>query len=103
MLVMTAESGKKGTAPAAAWWTQPPVSAPTKDASSAKETTRLAKPKRAQLVTDGDPYNPLRCPVCSRAHPSDAYYCYFDGKPLHKDLQSAWNNCRREPTIASIW
>jgi hypothetical protein len=89
MLVMTAESGKKGPAPAAAWWTQPPVSTPTKDVSSARDPTRLAKPKRAQLVTDSDPYSPLRCPVCARAHPPDAYYCYFDGKPLHKDLQQA--------------
>src|SRR5262249_15757863 len=42
-----------------------------------------------KLVVNGESevHKPLLCPLCSRANPQDAYYCYADGKPLFKDLQ----------------
>ena len=54
----------------------------------------MTKPKSTKFVVegedkgDGEAHKPLKCPVCSRANPAYAFYCYFDGKPLFKDLQA---------------
>jgi hypothetical protein len=29
----------------------------------------------------------VQCPVCSKVNPQDAYYCYYDGRPLSKERQ----------------
>src|SRR5436190_23448215 len=30
---------------------------------------------------------PHQCPGCSKSNPADAFYCYYDGRPLSKDRQ----------------
>jgi hypothetical protein len=50
----------------------------------------IQKPKHAKLELSAEKeeeYQPLRCPDCKRANPTDAFYCHYDGKPLFKDLQ----------------
>ena len=27
---------------------------------------------------------PIQCPICSKVNPSDATYCYYDGRALAK-------------------
>jgi hypothetical protein len=87
---MAGEPKQKATVvPGRSWWTQTPVCAPTKGGASATERTRLTKPKSAKLVVGAESPKALKCPVCARANPPDAFYCYFDGKPLFLDLQVA--------------
>lgn len=49
----------------------------------------MMKPRRGNLTSerDSEERKPTRCPVCSRINPAEAYFCFFDGKPLFKDLQ----------------
>lgn len=77
---------------AGTWWLAPTATSATTTvaSSSAKpQAGGAAKPRHAKLtLEDHDEFpEPIRCAGCSRAQPADAFYCYFDGKPLFADLQ----------------
>jgi len=96
-------SDARPPAPDGAWWLQPEPSVPVAaDVSTPAAAVRVrarpaaeprllapTKPQHAQVTLEDHGASPghLRCEVCARANPPDAFYCYFDGKPLFKDLQ----------------
>lgn len=81
---MTARSSKPN--PPAAWWTDAPA---TTASTGARTTHASAKPNKAKLSLEpnGEAPKVLHCPACARTNPAHAFYCYFDGKPLFKELQ----------------
>ncbi len=75
-----------------AWWLQPTTCPTTTAVASTSAKPQAAaganRSRHAKLTLENhDGPTPLRCPACSRANPADAFYCYFDGKPLFDDLQ----------------
>jgi hypothetical protein len=91
---MAKESHKPApTTPNGNWWLAPttcPATTTVAHGSKPQATaSATSKPRHAKLTLEehNDFPAPVRCPACSRAHPADAFYCYFDGKPLFADLQ----------------
>ncbi|MGE3808104.1 MAG: hypothetical protein AB7K24_25870, partial [Gemmataceae bacterium] len=43
---------------------------------------------KTAIVEDTEVYKTRKCRVCARTNPENASYCWFDGRPLVKDLNA---------------